>query len=310
MTTNTTAERICDLIHGAGGRALYVGGWVRDRCLGLEATDIDIEIFGVASDRLVELLRTIGPVDTVGRAFAVHKLNGVDVSIPRRESKTGPGHRGFSVTGDPGMSVQEAARRRDFTINAMAWDPRTRQLIDPFGGAADLHARRLRVVDPATFADDSLRVLRGMQLAARFGLSADDATVRLFQDIPLDDLPAERIRDEVAKLLEAPKPSTGLELARRTGVTRKLFPELHRLIGCPQDPLWHPEGDVWIHTLMVVDAARRLAADLEPAKRLALMLAALSFYTGPQASSSPPALLLSSAFPSSLARVFFPMPPP
>ena len=160
MTNKATAQRISDVVHARGGRALYVGGWVRDRLLGLDSSDIDVEVFGMDADGLLELLRTIGPVDAVGRAFTVYKLDGVDVSIPRRESKTGQGHRGFTVTGDPGMTVREAARRRDFTINAMAWDPVDQVLIDPFGGQADLQQRRLRAVDPATFGDDSLRVLR------------------------------------------------------------------------------------------------------------------------------------------------------
>ena len=213
-------------------------------------------------------------------------MGGVDVSLPRTESKQGRGHRGFVVTGDPWMPMEEAARRRDFTINAIAWDPRDNEYIDPFGGRDDLERRRLRVVDPATFADDSLRVLRALQLAARFELTPDDATARICRGIALDDLPAERIRGEMEKLLlQARRPSLGLELALDLGVVEHLFPELQALVGCEQEPEWHPEGDVWVHTLMVVDQARARIDDLDRPRQLTLMLAAVSHDLGKPATT-------------------------
>ncbi len=286
MNDAQIAAAVAERAHRAGGRALYVGGWVRDRLLGRGSKDVDIEVYGIEADRLRALLAEIGPVNTVGQSFTVYKVGGVDVSLPRTESKQGRGHRGFVVTGDPSMPVEEAARRRDFTVNAIAWDPRRDEYIDPFGGRADLAARRLRVVDPATFGDDSLRVLRGVQLAARFELAADDATARLCRAIALDDLPAERIRGEVDKLLlQARRPSIGLDLALDLGVVDRLFPELRALVGCPQDPEWHPEGDVWVHTLMVVDQARARIDDLDPPQRLTLMLAALCHDLGKPATT-------------------------
>ena len=296
MTDAQLAEAIADRVHDAGGRALYVGGWVRDRLLGREdidesndidqSKDIDIEVYGIEAERLRELLAEIGPVNTVGQSFTVYKVGGVDVSLPRTESKQGRGHRGFVVTGDPWMPVEEAARRRDFTINAIAWDPRRDEYIDPFGGRDDLEHRRLRVVDPATFADDSLRVLRGVQLAARFELTPDDATARICRGIALDDLPAERIRGEMEKLLlQARRPSLGFELALDLGVIAQLFPELEALVGCEQEPEWHPEGDVWVHTLMVVDEARACIDDLDRPQRLTLMLAALCHDLGKPATT-------------------------
>ena len=286
MNDAKIAATVADRVHRAGGRALYVGGWVRDRLLGRESKDVDIEVYGIKVDRLRALLAEIGPVNAVGQSFTVYKVGGVDVSLPRTESKQGRGHRGFVVTGDPGMPVEEAARRRDFTVNAIAWDPWRDAYIDPFGGRADLEARRLRVVDPATFGDDSLRVLRGVQLAARFELAADDATARLCRGIALDDLPAERIRGEMDKLLlQARRPSLGLDLALDLGVVDRLFPELRALVGCRQDPEWHPEGDVWVHTLMVVDEARARIDDLDPPQRLTLMLAALCHDLGKPATT-------------------------
>ena len=157
-----------------GGRALVVGGWVRDRILGRDSKDIDLEVFGVPAERLRRCSNPSAASKPVGESFQVYKCGDVDVSLPRRESKAGRGHRGFEVTGDPSMRLEDAARRRDFTINAIAWDPLTGEYLDPFDGRADLAARRLRVVDPATFADDSLRVLRAVQFAARFELTLDD----------------------------------------------------------------------------------------------------------------------------------------
>jgi tRNA nucleotidyltransferase (CCA-adding enzyme) len=271
------ALAIARAIHDAGGRALIVGGWVRDRLLGRESKDVDIEVYRLEPALLRALLSRFGSVNTIGESFTVYKVAGIDVSLPRRESKTGRGHKAFEVTGDPWMPPEEAARRRDFTINAIAWDPLTEEYLDPFDGRADLLERHcLRAVDPSTFVDDSLRVLRGIQFAARFDLEMDDATRQLCRGLPLDDLPAERIYGEMEKLLLlAPRPSAGFRLADDLGVVAALFPELKALDGCPQEPEWHPEGDVWVHTLMVIDEARRRIDDLDHARRLTVMLGAV-----------------------------------
>jgi tRNA nucleotidyltransferase (CCA-adding enzyme) len=271
------AQTLARAVRDAGGQALVVGGWVRDRLLGRPAKDIDIEVFGIPADRLHALLERLGPVNTVGESFTVFKVADIDVSLPRRESKVGRGHRGFDVTGDPDLSVSDAARRRDFTINAIAWDPLTGETLDPFHGRADLAARVLRVVDPETFGDDSLRVLRAIQLAARFNLTLDAATEAICLAVPLDDLPAERVWGEIEKLLlQADRPSVGLEVAERLGVIARLFPECAVLIGCEQDPEWHPEGDAWVHTLMVVDQARARIDDLAKPQQVAIMLGAVA----------------------------------
>jgi tRNA nucleotidyltransferase (CCA-adding enzyme) len=272
---------------GRARRALIVGGWVRDRLLGIASKDIDIEVYGVPAERLRELLSSFGRVDTVGESFTVYKVGGLDVSLPRRESKVGPGHKGFAVTGDPELSFEEAFRRRDFTINAIGWDPLADEYVDPYGGRQDLARRTLRVVDPATFGDDSLRVLRALQFAARFPLAIEPATAELCRSIPLDDLPCERIWGEVEKLLlRAERPSIGLAYARDLGVTAKLFPELDALAGCEQEPEWHPEGDVWAHTLLVVDQARARIDDLSHACQVALMLGAVCHDFGKPATTA------------------------
>jgi tRNA nucleotidyltransferase (CCA-adding enzyme) len=209
------------------------------------------------------------------------------VSLPRRESKTGRGHKGFTVHGDPGLSFEEAARRRDFTINAIGWDPLTEEYLDPFGGRDDLAARRLRVVDPLTFGDDSLRVLRAVQLAARFSLDVDTATRAVCRAIPLDDLPGERIWGELEKLLlHAPRPSIGFTLALDLGVVDRILPEMRALVGCAQEPEWHPEGDVWVHTLLVIDQAREGIDDLDRSGRIAIMLGAICHDFGKPATTA------------------------
>ena len=268
---------IAEAVRARGGRALVVGGWVRDRLLGHDSKDMDVEVFGVPAADLHALLAPFGKVEPVGQSFPVYKLGTIDVGLPRRESKSGRGHKGFLVEGDPSMPVVEAARRRDFTINAILWDPLTDEYIDPFGGREDLRRTFLRAVDPATFGDDSLRVLRAVQFAARFELTLDAQTRTLCTSIRLDDLPPERVWGEIEKLLLlARRPSIGFQLALELGAVDQLFPELKALVGCEQEPEWHPEGDVWVHTLMVIDQARTRIDDLDRADRTSVMLAAVT----------------------------------
>jgi len=276
---------ICEAIATAGGRALVVGGWVRDRLAHRESKDVDIEVYGLEASMLRGVLEGLGRVNAVGESFTVYKVlpratdgerREIDVSLPRRESKVGRGHRGFVVEGDPTMTFEEAARRRDFTINAIMYDPLTDEILDPFDGARDLAQRRLRVVDPTTFVEDSLRVLRAAQFAARFDLEIDPETIALCRTVDLSDLPAERIRGEMEKLLiRAERPSRGLAALRDLGVLDQLFLEIAAMIGCPQDVEWHPEGDVFVHTMLVLDEARELIDHLSRAEQITVMLAAL-----------------------------------
>lgn len=277
----------------AGGRPYLVGGVVRNALLGLPLGDIDVEVFGLEPDKLRSVLARFGRVDEVGRAFSVFKLSGlagvdgaVDVSLPRRDSKAGPGHRGIAVSGDPNLSVEEASRRRDFTINALLYDPFAEHVLDPHGGRADLAARRLRAVDPASFGEDPLRALRAVQLAARFELSVEPETARLCASMPLAELPPERVFGEIEKLLlEARRPALGLRLLREWGMLPVVAPELIPLADTPQDPEWHPEGDVWTHTLQAIDQAAPLAAGLERPRALAVMLGSLCHDLGKPATT-------------------------
>ena len=280
-------RRIAEAAAQRGGRAVIVGGWVRDRIMGRPAKDADVEVYGLDAPALREVLQQFGSVNAVGESFTVFKVGDVDVSLPRRDSKTGRGHRGFSVEGDPTMSIAEAARRRDFTINAIAFDPLTGEHLDPFGGTEDIRRRCLRAVDGRTFADDSLRVLRAVQFAGRFEFDLEPQTAELCRRLPLDDLPAERIWGEMEKLLlQAASPSIGLRLALDLGVIARLFPQLASLAGCAQEPEWHPEGDVWVHTLMVVDQARRRIDDLDHPRQVTVMLGALCHDLGKPATTA------------------------
>ncbi|MBS1807011.1 MAG: HD domain-containing protein [Acidobacteria bacterium] len=282
--------QLCRTIQAAHGRAFLVGGCVRDQLRQVPNLDYDLEVYGLEPSRLRTLLEAQGKVNAVGEAFTVYKVKlgelTIDVSIPRRESKVGRGHRGFEVTGDPWMRYEDAARRRDFTINAVMYDPLSDEVVDPFHGREDIAKRLIRAVDPDTFVEDSLRVLRAMQFAARFEFAIDPATVELCRGIDLSDLPAERIWAEVEKwLLQSNKPSVGFWAAIQLGMTEKLWPEIHALIGCPQEYEWHPEGDVDIHTAMVIDEARKLIDDLPRPKKLAVMLGALAHDFGKPATT-------------------------
>ncbi|MCX6546072.1 MAG: polynucleotide adenylyltransferase [Acidobacteria bacterium] len=279
--------QIARAIGEAGGRALVVGGWVRDRILEIPSKDIDIEVYGIAAPALRALLERFGRVDTVGEQFTVFKMGGLDVALPRRESRIGHGHRGFDVQGDPSMSIAEASRRRDFTINAISWDPLTGEYLDPCHGREDLDRRILRAVDASTFGDDSLRVLRALQFAARFDLLVEDRTRALCRSIALDDLPGERVFGEIEKLLLwARRPSVGFALGLDLGVIARVMPEMAALVGCRQEPEWHPEGDVWVHTLMVIDHARVAIDDLDRARGLTVMLGAVCHDFGKPATTA------------------------
>ena len=274
-------------IHDAGGRALLVGGCVRDALMGVQPKDWDLEVYNLDAAHLRQILDQFGPVNVVGEAFTVYKLgHHLDVSIPRRERKSGRGHKAFVIEGDPLMSVAEATRRRDFTVNAILQDPLTGELIDPFAGCRDIEQRVLRAVSKETFAEDSLRVLRAAQFAARFEFDIEPGTIELCRTIDLSDLPAERIWGEIEKLLmRAARPSVGVEWLQRLGAIEKLFPEIQSLIGVPQDPEWHPEGDVFVHTKLVIDGARKMIEDLPYPRQVTVMLAALAHDFGKPATT-------------------------
>ena len=255
---SSIAERIAEYVKEAGGRAFYVGGFVRDRLLGIENKDVDIEVHGIEPDALYEILGRLGEPLSFGKSFGVFALKGedIDIAMPRRERATGSGHRDFEVDVDPFIGTREAARRRDFTINALMEDVLTGELVDHFGGRRDLDEGVIRHIDPATFIEDPLRVLRGAQFAARFGFAIAPDTIELCRGIDLSALSRERVEEEMKKaLLKADRPSIFFESLRAMDQLDVWFPELRQTIGLEQDPIFHPEGDVWTHTMEVIDRA-------------------------------------------------------
>ncbi|MBR6808782.1 MAG: tRNA nucleotidyltransferase [Clostridia bacterium] len=255
------AKQLAQLVHDRGGRAYYVGGFVRDGLLGETGKDIDIEVHGIAPDCLKEILDTLGQRITIGESFGVFNLKGysLDIAMPRKEEARGQGHRDFDIFVDPFIGTQSAARRRDFTINALMQDVLTGEIIDHFGGEADLKAGVLRHVSTDSFPEDPLRVLRAAQFAARFNCRVAPETVALCSCMELQHLPKERIEGELKKaLLKAERPSVFFKVLREMNQLDFWFPELEALIGIEQNPVYHAEGDVWNHTMLVLDEAAKL----------------------------------------------------
>ena len=286
LPIDSTLSDLALALRQAGGRAVLVGGIVRDHLLRRPSKDYDVEVYGLGLQQLDQELSRFGEVIAIGRAFGVLRVKGIDAdfSIPRRDSKRGPGHRGFLAELDPTLDFAAAARRRDLTINSLGVDPLTGELLDPFGGVKDLERGVLRATDPGQFSEDPLRGLRVAQFTARLEMEPDAELRALCSSLDLAELPGERLFEEFRKLLlKARRPSLGLEFLRQTSLLRP-FPELQAMVSTPQDPHWHPEGTVWQHTLLVLDeaAAKRIGDDGED---LALMFGALAHDIGKPATT-------------------------
>lgn len=274
-------RHIMQAIINAGGNPLFVGGCVRDRLMGVSSKDIDVEVYGISADRLVSILSRFGKVNTVGVSFGVIKLScnegEFDFTLPRRDNKVGKGHKGFIVEVDSSLTPREAAMRRDFTMNSVAEDI-AGNLIDPYNGAADIRDGILRATSQH-FAEDALRVLRGFQFAGRFNMVVEPNTANMCYSLlsDADSLSQERILGEWLKwATKSTKPSAGLQFLLDTGWLG-LYDELAVLVGLPQEPEWHPEGDVWTHTGLVCDEAAQIAKrdGLSQEDTVVLMFAAL-----------------------------------
>jgi len=290
-------NRIPDEVKRVGrllGEVYLIGGAVIDCFKGYEVKDWDVEVFGLNLSVVQDILEENGyECNIVGRSFGVIKISAggidMDISVPRRDNKSGIGHKGFDVQFDPSMTPLEAGSRRDLTINSMYVDLVTGEIVDPFNGVADLERGIMRATSHESFVEDPLRVLRVMQLLARKGKMVDSSTVELCRSMWADfrDLPSERVFEEFYKLLmKSENPSMGLRfLAECSWVSH--FPELSAMIGCPQNPEHHPEGDVWEHTLQVVDAAAKLRSSVDRDWQLAFMFATLLHDTGKPSTTAP-----------------------
>ena len=280
MTSNEKnhemAKKLAETVRAHGGTAYYVGGYVRDRLLNIENKDIDIEVHGVDASTLAELLDTLGERLCFGESFGIFALKGygIDIAMPRKERAIGLGHRDFETFADPFIGTYEAAKRRDFTIGALMMDVLTEEITDHFGGKNDLENGILRHVCAETFTEDPLRVLRLAQFAARFDFSPAEETLALCRKMKLSYLSRERVWEELRKaLLKAKKPSVFFEVLRDVNGLGDWFPEVKALVGVEQNPDYHAEGDVFTHTMMVLDEAAKYRENAsEP---FAFMLTAL-----------------------------------
>mgnify|MGYP003291328532 CR=1 FL=1 len=255
------AREVARLVARQGGRTFYVGGYVRDGLRHRENKDVDIEVHGISPKCLEDILDSLGQRMSIGESFGIFGLKGysLDIAMPRKEEARGMGHKDFAVFVDPFIGTEAAASRRDFTINALMQDVLTGEIVDPFGGVKDLQDGLLRHVNDQSFGEDPLRVLRSAQFAARFGFRVAEQTVSLCSRMRLEHLPRERIEGELKKaLLKAENPSIFFEVLRQMDQLDHWFPELKALIGVPQNPVYHAEGDVWTHTMMVLDEAAKL----------------------------------------------------
>ena len=261
----TMARRVAEKVRRAGGRTYYVGGYVRDLILGRENKDIDIEIHGISVPCLESILDSLGERLTMGASFGIMGLRhyDLDIAMPRSETATGRGHKDFEVFVDPFLGEEKAASRRDFTMNALMQDVLSGEILDFFHGQEDIRARRIRHVSDRSFAEDPLRVFRAAQFAARFGFEVAAETAALSASMDVRALPGERVFMELEKaLLKADRPSVFLEQLRRMKQLSVWFPEAQALIGVPQNAGYHPEGDVWTHTMQVLDEAAAMRGDV------------------------------------------------
>ena len=271
------AQKIAEAVNEAGGTAYFVGGCVRDGLMGRVTKDVDVEIHGVPEDKLKQLLSRFGTVTEFGKSFGIYGVAGydVDIALPRSERKTGEGHRGFDVSVDPFIGTRAAAKRRDFTVNALMKNVLTGEIVDHFGGLPDLENAVLRHVDDDSFAEDPLRVLRAARFSAQLGFTVDDGTIEICKATDISMLSRERVCEELKKALTASKtPSMFFRVLRSANALSCWFSELEALIGLEQNPAYHPEGDVFAHTMLVVDSAAKAKKYAKNA--FGFMLAALA----------------------------------
>lgn len=270
------AYQIAEKAAERGGTAYFVGGCVRDMIMGKENKDVDIEIHNIIPSELEGVLDELGTRIETGKSFGVYSLKGhnVDIAMPRREKTTGRGHRDFRIDVDPFIGVKEAAKRRDFTINSIMRNVLTGEITDNYGGMDDIKNGVIRHVDDNSFPEDPLRVLRAAQFSARFGFEVAPETAELCRNIDITSLSAERVMGELEKaLMQSEKPSVFFEVLRETNQLGYWFFELEKLIGVPQNENYHKEGDVWTHTMMVLDEAAKMRESVS--SPLYFMIAAL-----------------------------------
>ena len=281
MKYDNLAIKIAVEVNKVGGSSFYVGGYVRDDILGIPNKDIDIEIHNIEPNVLENILKQFGNIEkrTVGNNFGIYNINrfNLDISLPRKEMAIGKGHKDFDIIVDPYLSLKESAKRRDFTTNALMKNIHTGEIIDYYGGLDDLKKGIIRHIDDNTFAEDPLRVLRACQFAARFDFDIATETIELCKNMDISTLPKERVAGELTKaLIKGNKPSIFFNSLYEMKQT-EWFKEVFDLKDVKQDTVYHPEGDVYEHTMSVIDEASTLfpTGIDNPDRYLPFMLSAL-----------------------------------
>jgi len=281
MKYDNLAIKIAVEVNKVGGSSFYVGGYVRDDILGIPNKDIDIEIHNIEPNVLENILKQFGNIEkrTVGNNFGIYNINrfNLDISLPRKEMAIGKGHKDFDIIVDPYLSLKESAKRRDFTTNALMKNILTGEIIDYYGGLDDLKKGIIRHIDDNTFAEDPLRVLRACQFAARFDFDIATETIELCKNMDISTLPKERVAGELTKaLIKGNKPSIFFNSLYEMKQT-EWFKEVFDLKDVKQDTVYHPEGDVYEHTMSVIDEASTLfpTGIDNPDRYLPFMLSAL-----------------------------------
>lgn len=247
---------IAEKVKQEGGRTFYVGGYVRDKLLGIDNKDVDIEVHGIDADKLYSILKTIEKPLTYGNSFGIYSLKGhnIDIALPRSEKCIGNKHTDFRIDVDPFIGYKKAAKRRDITINALMQDVLTDEILDYYHGLDDLKNKIIRHVDDESFIEDPLRVLRIAQFASRFEFTVANETISLCKSMDLTTLSRERIEEELRKaLLKGKKPSIFFDALKEVNQLDYWFKEIKELENIDQDPIYHPEGNVYIHTMQVID---------------------------------------------------------
>ncbi len=277
ISKNTeVCEKLAHAVNEAGGALYYVGGCVRDKLLGIQSYDIDVEVHGISPEALENILSRLGHTRKLGLSFGIWSLDGrnIDIAMPRLEKATGHGHRDFETFIDPFLGTKKASQRRDFTVNAIMENVLTHEIVDHFDGISHLKQGVLKHVDSESFAEDPLRVLRGAGFAARFGFTVAHETAELFKRMSLEELSRERVFAELEKaLMKAERPSVFFNVLKETGMLHTWFSEIESLIGVAQPVKYHAEGDAYNHTMLVLDQAAMLRSDAK--KPLYFMLSAL-----------------------------------
>lgn len=276
LENSPAASRAYDALVQAGATVHVVGGAVRDAALGKAPKDVDLLASGVDEDVIERALENLpGTVNVTGKQFGVYRYrfgqDEVEVALPRTEYSTGPAYTDFQVTADPYLPLESDLKRRDFTANAMAYNPQTGEVLDPYGGMQDIEDNKLSLVNDQAFQDDPLRILRAVVAYARHGLEPDENVLQEMsrEADKIRHLPAERLQMELDKLMTSPDPTDAIRLAQETGVLDYILPEVSNAFGFNQNNPHH-DLDVGNHSLAVLKAACQLTTD--PDVRMAALL--------------------------------------